>query len=37
MGFYKSSYGSDVPSETYPAPISHLEKSRIYLIPPPLG
>ena len=30
------SYGSDIPSETYPSPISHSETSRIYLIPFPL-
>ena len=30
------SYGSDIPSETYPSPVSHSETSRIYLIPLPL-
>ena len=34
--YQKSSYGSDIPSETYPSPISHSETSRIYLIPFPL-
>ena len=31
---HRKSYGSDVPSETYP-PLPHLETSKIYLAPSP--
>ena len=32
--YQKSSYGSDVPIETYPPPLPHPETSRIDLTPP---
>ena len=35
--YQKSSYGSDVPSETYLLPLPQPETSRIYLPPPPLA
>ena len=33
--YQKSSYGSDVPSETYPPPFPHSKTSRTYLTPLP--
>ena len=36
--YQKWSYGSDIPSEKYPPPLSHPKTSRIYLTPlPPIA